>query len=277
MNHVSVSNVIDTINAMKKQEQSGYNTQNGIYHRTTRRSSVTAIDAECRRSVVSWFKQIANFLNLNHHTIAIAINTLDRFVAKEPQILSNDNAGYEFRLAAMASLYTSIKINEPAAIDPTGISKLSKGAFSPQDVEKMETRILSKLGWRVNPPTAMAFAEMYLQLLIPNNQATTVKKQIQCQLEHAMEDCRFLGYFASEIAFTATQNAFMLMLDYSPYLENLQNALDLNTLPFHLEKLLINHIENNESSPTLLYRATAPASKEQQTGRSSPKTTRHHL
>jgi len=274
MDPVSISDINDTINAMKKQEQSGYNTQNGLYNPTT---NVITVDAECRRTMVSWCKQIAKFCNLNHHTIAIAINTLDRFVAKEPQILSNNNTASEFQLAVMASLYTSVKINEPAAIDPMNMAKLSKGAFSSQDIEKMEARILSKLGWRVNAPTAMAFAEMYLQLLIPSDQATTAKKLIQCQLEHAMEDCRFLGFCASEIAFTATHNALIVMFGYPPYLGNLQNMFDLNSVSFHLEKNLMDHIQYAKSGEISLYRATASATKEHQLGHLSPRTTRYHL
>jgi len=274
MNYVAAHDLIDSINAMKKQENSGYRTKTGPYNQST---SATTIDAECRRLMIAWCKQLANFCDLGHHTVATAINILDRFVAKEPQVILNDNATHEFQLATMAALYTSVKTHETSALDPITMSKLSKGAFSPQEIEEMEVRILTKLGWRVNTPTAMAFAEMYLKILLPNDQMTTKTKLVQCQIEHAMEDSRFLGIDASEIAFTATYNAIMVTVGRSSHLGNLQRAINVNFLPFSLENLLMDHMQRSESGTISSLRTSTQPTKKQQSGQLSPRSTRNHL
>jgi len=277
MVHSTINNHIDTIYAMKKQEESTYRTESGLYNRSTTKIRATTIDAECRRLMAVWCKQLTGFCNFDHHTTSIAINILDRFVAKEPEILSNYNATHEFRLAAMTSLYTSIKTHETSAIDPMTMSKLSKGAFSSQEIEKMEGRILAKLGWRVNAPTAMAFAEIYLQILLPNEQTTTTKRLIQCQIEHATEDCQFLGIDASEIAITATYNAIMVIVGHSSCLGDLQQAINVKFLPFRLKSMLMNHMKRCESGVISSFRTAARPTKKQRLGQLSPRSTRHHL
>jgi len=277
MNYITTDDLVDTINAMKKQEKSGYCTESGLYDQSTTTTKARTIDAECRRLMVAWLKQLSEFCDFSHCTVAIAINILDRFVAKEPQILSSHNAAYEFKLVAMTSLYTSIKIHETLALDPIAISKLSKGQFSPQEIEEMEARILSKLDWRVNAPTVMAFAEIYLQILLPNEQKATIKKLIRCQLEYTMEDCQFLGIDASEIAFTATFNAIMVTVDHSPCLEEMQQAINVNFLPFKLKEMLMDHMRRSESGLISSFRTTARPTKMQRSGQLSPRSTCQHL
>jgi len=276
MDYAAINDLVGSINVMKKQEKSAYCTESGLYNRSTTatRRTATTVDAECRRLMIAWCKQLSEFCDFDHHTLAIAINILDRFVAKEPQIISNNNT---FRLAAMASLYTSVKTHETAVLDPMTISRLSKGVFSPQEIEVMEVRILTKLGWRVNSPTAMAFAEMYLQILLPGKQTKTTKTLIQCQLEHTMEDCQFLGIDASEIAFTATYNAIMVTFGHSSRLEDMQQAINMNFLPFRLENMLMDQMQRSESGAISSFRIATRPTKKQQSGQLSPMLTPNHL
>jgi len=277
MNYITKNDLVDTINAMKKQEKSGYCTESGLYDQSATTTKARTIDAECRRLMVAWLKQLAEFCDFSHCTVAIAINILDRFVAKEPQILSSHNAAYEFQLAAMASLYTSIKIHETLALDPMTISKLSNGQFSSQEIEEMEARILTKLDWRVNAPTVMAFAEIYLQILLPSEGKTAIKELIHCQFEHAMEDCQFLGIDASKIAFTATYNAIMVTVDHSPCLGEMQQAINVNLLPFQLEEILMDHMRRSAPGLISSFKTAARPTKMQRSGQLSPRSTCQHL
>jgi len=258
MNQIAIEDLMETITAMKKQEKSSYRTENGLYNN---KKTQQILNSENRRLMVAWCKKLAIFCNFHHHTLAIAINILDRFVAKEPQIISSSQ---EFQLATMAALYTSVKIHEDVVLDTTTMSKLSKGVFSSQEIEKMESRILMTLDWRVNTPTAMSFAEMYLQILVSPQQTKIAKKLIQCQLEYAMEDCQFLGMDASEIAFTATYNAVMVTFGHSSRLEDMQQAIDLNFLPFQFETILMDHMHRTEIRAISSFRASAATTKKQQ-------------
>jgi len=283
MNFTASNDIIETINAMIKQEKAAYRTQSGLYDKSTSTNNKIFIDRECRRLMITWFKQLADLCDFDHNTIAIAINILDRFVEKETQILPSQNAAQKFQLAAMASLYTSIKIHEDSALDPMTVSKLSKGQFSSHEIEEMESRILTKLDWRVNTPTAMAFSDMYLQLLLQSKKLASnmiIKRLVQCQVEQAMEDCQFLGIEASEIAFTATCNAITIMFGNCPNIEETQQAISLNSLPSQLEEILMDHVRHSESGLISSYsRTTAqPAKKQQQSSEQlSPRSIRQHL
>mmetsp|Transcript_32380 Transcript_32380/g.35889 ORF Transcript_32380/g.35889 Transcript_32380/m.35889 type:complete len:293 (+) Transcript_32380:54-932(+) len=283
MNFTASNDIIETINAMIKQEKAAYRTQSGLYDKSTTTVEENSIDGECRRLMIQWFRQLAELCDFDHQTIAIAINILDRFVEKETQILPSQNAAQKFQLAAMASLYTSIKIHEDSALDPMTVSKLSKGQFSSHEIEEMESRILTKLDWRVNTPTAMAFSDMYLQLLLQSKKLASnmiIKRLVQCQVEQAMEDCQFLGIEASEIAFTATYNAVMITFGHCSCIKEIQQATNINSLPFQLEEMLMDHVRHSESGlVSSCSKTTARPTKKQQqsSGNLSPRSTLQHL
>mmetsp|Transcript_36041 Transcript_36041/g.39834 ORF Transcript_36041/g.39834 Transcript_36041/m.39834 type:complete len:284 (+) Transcript_36041:102-953(+) len=272
--------IIGTINAMKEQEKSVYRTECGLY---TRSKGTSTVYAHCRRIIIACFKHFAKLCNFGHNTVAIAVNTLDRFVAKEPRIISSDDYILEFKLVAMTSLYTSVKVHEGLALDSTTISRLSNYAFSSKQIEVMETIILKKLGWRINAPTAMSFAEMYLLILLPPNEQTTtsIRRLIQCQIEHTMEDCQFLGIDASEIAFTAVYNAIMVTYfnQSSRCRQNMQQAINVNFLPFKLENILMNCMVRSESRTILSLRisATQTIKGMRKYRKLLPKSVRYHL
>lgn len=242
MDH-STNDTVDTLNAMMQQESLSYLTESGLYDKST------AIDGECRKLMVSWCIQVADFCQFDPNTICTALNILDRFVAKQRHILDENNE--QFQLAAMASLYTAVKTNEPMALDPATMSKLSKGAFSATQIEEMEFKIMQAIGWRINTPTALSFADMFFKLLpsdlTSKTQQKLIFKLIQHQILHAVEDSRFLGMPASEIAFTAAYNATMLTLGKASIVayRNLQQSINVNLLPLKLESTLMVQAQNS--------------------------------
>lgn len=242
MDH-STNDTVDTLNAMMQQESLSYLTESGLYDKST------AIDGECRKLMVSWCIQVADFCQFDPNTICTALNILDRFVAKQRHILDENNE--QFQLAAMASLYTAVKTNEPMALDPATMSKLSKGAFSAKQIEEMEFKIMQTIGWRINTPTALSFADMFFKLLpsdlTSKTQQKLIFKLIQHQILHAVEDSRFLGMPASEIAFTAAYNATMLTLGKASLVayRNLQQSINVNLLPLKLESTLMFQAQNS--------------------------------
>mmetsp|Transcript_10976 Transcript_10976/g.18196 ORF Transcript_10976/g.18196 Transcript_10976/m.18196 type:complete len:271 (+) Transcript_10976:166-978(+) len=184
----------DTIAAMKQQE-AHYATTQDIY-------DDRIVDTQCRTLMVEWCLNVANFCKYSRSTVDIAINCLDRYLAKREDML-DDKRG--FQLVAMACFYTAVKIHESVAMSPGMIAQLSKGVYSEEEVESAEADILMTLGWRVNPPTATCFAMNYLKLFPPYSDA--VKEVIQRQLDVASKDSFFLGAEVSTIAFAAVINA----------------------------------------------------------------------
>merc|ERR1719512_691392 len=83
-----------------------------------------------------------------------------------------------YQLAAMTALYSSVKIHEEQAMDPSLVSTLSRGVHSPQAVEAMESKMLTAIKWRVNPPTAMSFVRSMIDLVPDNIMLSSEKETI---------------------------------------------------------------------------------------------------
>ena len=136
---------METLQAMRFQEDRAYQVKEW---------STTSVDGECRAQMAAWCYQVVDFCHFRRETAAIAMSYMDRFMSISNQ---TDDRSY-YRLACMSSLYLAVKIHEASAMDPQFVAKLSHGAYAPKDIERMENVLLKALQWRVNPPTAMAFA-----------------------------------------------------------------------------------------------------------------------
>lgn len=167
----SPNDIIDTVNAMCHQESTGYSSCNWVKLQESvvkplhlQIGEDLPVDLECRTKMIDWCIQVVDFCKFRRETVEIAINYLDRFLCS-PQGTKSRLDRSEYRLACMTALYTAVKIHEPSAMDPKLVSKLSHGAYTPEQVEKMEACLLSGLQWRVNPPTSLSFARNLVQLL----------------------------------------------------------------------------------------------------------------
>mmetsp|Transcript_2569 Transcript_2569/g.3784 ORF Transcript_2569/g.3784 Transcript_2569/m.3784 type:complete len:308 (+) Transcript_2569:59-982(+) len=220
-NTTSQEETIDMLNAMLEQENSTYVTEAGLYDT----HNAMFIDGNCRRSMIAWCMQVSDFCQFSRNTLCIAVNTLDRFVAAHKKKSCLDICGEEFQLAAMACLYTAVKTNENVALDPQSMSKLSKGKFSTTMIERMEFLILKTLQWRVNAPTALSFADLFLRIF-PQQQLPSAKKEqerailisqlVQDQIMYATHESQFLGVPASQLALAAVCNAVQLITGSLP-------------------------------------------------------------
>jgi len=172
-----------------------------------------------RGKMVGWQYQVADFCRFDRETVAIATCYFDRFLASEnaAEALTNTDL---FQLAAMTCLYTAAKIHEPESFEPWMLSKMSRGLYQPEQVEKMEMVILQAIQWRVNPPTAMAFCREYLACLpetyLTQAAKTAVHDLCKFQVELSVRMYQFVPVKASVIAMAALLNALESMgMDYA--------------------------------------------------------------
>lgn len=207
-----------TIQAMRQQEKNGYSCSNYLHQaeplsRTRSNgplNNADPVDAECRFRMVEWCYQVVDFCKFSRDTVAIAMSYLDRFLvtSEGSEILDDRKA---FQLCTMTCLYTAIKTHEPEAMDPQVISGLSRGAYSAEQVEAMERRILEGIKWRMNPPTALSFARSFMNLIpsgiMSETQQNAVIELAKYQTELAVEEYSFITVDSSMIAFAALANA----------------------------------------------------------------------
>jgi hypothetical protein len=126
-----------------------------------------------------------------------------------------------YQLAAMTSLYISIKLNaERRQLDPTrnnnnttatnfkrgvatttfklrSFAELSRGQFVPNDIIQMEKVMLATVVWKVHPPTPMLFCSYMLQTLMP---VDISQQQSSSRLDLVLHVLRELARYLTELA-----------------------------------------------------------------------------
>ena len=153
---------------------------------------------------------MVDLCSFNRETVAVAMSYLDRFLSTQAglPVLGDTNA---FQLAAMTSLYTAVKIHEPEIMGVELVSKLSRGQYSPDQIEAMEYTMLQGLGWRVNTPTALSFVRSFLELLPPGTLEESVAEAAydlsKFQSELAIGDYNLVPVQASTVAYASIINS----------------------------------------------------------------------
>jgi len=220
MNPSSIEQTLETIKAMRRQEEQHYGQSVTDYLSelpTIATSSLDSapVDESCRSVMGKWCNDIADFCAYKRETVAVAMNCLDRFMSTpigQQEILLDRNA---YQLAAMTALYSSVKIHEMEAMDPKLVSRLSRGVHTTAAVEAMEVTMLNAISWRVNVPTAMSFTRLIInELILPDHhllspcEKETIIDLTRIQLELTIMEYDFSTVNASSIAFACMLNAF---------------------------------------------------------------------
>jgi hypothetical protein len=110
-----------------------------------------------------WFYQVIDYCALSRDTVQICMSYLDTFLAARPDPYLYDREHYQ--LAAITSLYVSIKLHEPVELDVKLLAVLSRGIYSQPDIVAMERTLLEALQWRMNPPIPNWYVGCYMELL----------------------------------------------------------------------------------------------------------------
>jgi hypothetical protein len=161
-----------------------------------------------RAQMSKWSYQAVSAFGLDRDTVAVAFSCLDRYMAVEVDE-SHPFAREDFQLISMTALYMSVKIMEPGKkLSIHALVDMSLGFYSASDVKEMESDILNVLNWRVNPPTPLAFASHYLDILQAQPcQASSYGPiqwgRIRNLTEQAVSDSFFVSHKASSIALAA--------------------------------------------------------------------------
>lgn len=162
-----------------------------------------------RKLMLKWSYNVIDYFNLNRETASIALNYSDRFLqsSKGPEFLDDTDM---YQLLCITSLYLAIKVHESASITPRVFVNISHGSITANQLETMETILLSTLGWRINPPTSLGWARMYLELLsndLDPSMRASAYTLAKTQIERAVGDYKLLTTPPSQIAYASVVNA----------------------------------------------------------------------
>jgi hypothetical protein len=233
--YVSTGETVETIAAMCHQELTGYYVDDYIICNVDK---FLDVDRDCRKKMVAWSYQVIDFCKFSRETVEIAMSNLDRFLSTNIGLHAlQDRSVYQ--LAAMTTLYTAVKINEPEAMDPALVSSLSRGTYSSREIEDMEFIIIQSLQWRLNPPTTLSFIREFMKLItfeaLDNPTRKVVYELSKYQAEYATSNHDFVGVKSSEKAYHSFMNA-LDCLDIEPKIIQyiaaiLQNAIGIVLYP----------------------------------------------
>lgn len=203
--HEEMSSLISKIEVMRMREVR-YKT--GDYLRHPRLAHVEGVvDISCRAQMIDWMVKIIDHCKFRRETVAIATKLLDRFMMVTDWALTDRSA---FQLAAITSLYTAIKIHEPTVLSVASMARLSRNAYTAEQIETMERVVLQANQWLLNPSTAMDFSRQFSELISradPRYNSATLVELTKVQLETTLRDYEFALLPASSAAFAAVMNA----------------------------------------------------------------------
>jgi len=155
-----------------------------------------------------------------------------------------------YQLAAMTSLYSSIKIHEQQVMDTQFVSNLSKGVHTPAAIEAMESKMLMAIQWRVNPPTAMSFMRMISSLILDTSLDSSTKETILDRTQQQIEMTVSEYSFCSSIAFASMLNSIKGTLDDDTFYRNFSilvgEILAVDESINDLRQMMYKHMEEND-------------------------------
>jgi lipoyl(octanoyl) transferase len=98
--------------------------------------SASGINEVWREKICEWSYQVIDHFDFSREVVSISIHYLDRYLSTRPV---NKKL---FQLAAMTTLYLSIKLYEPGNLSMKSMIELSRGYFLVEQMTEMEMAIL---------------------------------------------------------------------------------------------------------------------------------------
>jgi len=116
------------------------------------------IDSSARRTVVDWLIQVQQYLSLSDATLHLAVANFDLVLS----LVDFDME--EIQLLGLASLQLAAKVEEDCAPAPSLLVPLTGGAYSKQDLARMELEVIQTLNWRLRRTTSCVFLHYYSEI-----------------------------------------------------------------------------------------------------------------
>lgn len=111
----------------------------------------TGIDEDCRTKMAEWVFQVVDCTRLRRETASVSMQYLDRFMCtSSPSAERARLDRKEYQLVVLTAFYIATKIFEPFAMEPSLVSRLSRGVHSEEEIVALEYEILVALQWRLN-------------------------------------------------------------------------------------------------------------------------------
>lgn len=206
-----------------------------------------------RQQMFDWSFMVVENFRIDRLAVALSFNLLDRFVAREiqspytPPVTRDD-----YQLFSMVCLYIASKTVDsfPCKLNIQALVDMSRNFYTKEVIESTELEICNGLNWFLNPPTAIGYCRLMLDLF-PSSALKGMSKQMAITTttltEIAVSDHFFLTFKPSLVAVAALIHAAHMdgipntyIMEFCLNLEDfitVENNADFNAVFLQLEKL----------------------------------------
>ncbi|KAF0684135.1 Aste57867_23865 [Aphanomyces stellatus] len=182
------------------------------------------MDSSWRRRICDWMLDTGKAFELSLDTIACAVHLMDQYLC----VLSVDKI--VLQLLAMVCMYMASKVHEHRPISMEEMELLCRNKYPRCEMIKMERRVLEIVSWKLNPPTAFAFARDLIGL----EESAQIRPLLEASVNQLLSDCLseycFVEALESVKAIAALQVVCLTQFQRaSPLVKYALDALDFPT------------------------------------------------
>mmetsp|Transcript_12433 Transcript_12433/g.36100 ORF Transcript_12433/g.36100 Transcript_12433/m.36100 type:complete len:269 (+) Transcript_12433:99-905(+) len=128
---------------------------------------------------LTWMGSMVDTLKLQPQLVSVAAHFMDVAVGCTAEWNAHDISDLQHRYAVMAvtSFITAIKLHQPQRILICSITRFSPVPVTDAEVVQMEVRLYEMMDYRLHPPTAEEFAELFVGFLPQSSQSSQQRRQ----------------------------------------------------------------------------------------------------
>ena len=224
-----------------------------------------------REKICKWLYEVIDHFQYDREIVAITLNFIDRYLSCYPYDSANESliTATHMQLVALSALHIVLKIHYSRVNHVSIIMKLSRNQFSSREFVAMEQLILTKLSWKLSPPTSVNFLHHYMPFMAKGSPCANLKHHeireiAQYLIELSLCDYHFVRFTTkpSSVALASLLCAICIVFMRSPAESKRVTKILLENLIKHLGLSgTLNEIQHCKCRLEKIYKETVHMNK----------------
>jgi hypothetical protein len=218
-----------------------------------------------RERICEWLYHVIDHFNYDREIVAITLNYFDRYLSNKDadECLRNFNTNLVPQCVAIAALNIVLKVNFSRVDHLPLLLEFSQKLFSPREINNMESSILSRLSWKLSPPTSLAFLVGFIPFMAKGSPCANLKHHDVSEIAQFLVELSVCDYYfvrkklkPSSIALASLLNAIDIVFPASPADCKMVTNILLSNLRTHLGIIFCEQTKQCKERLEQIYRAT---------------------
>ena len=218
-----------------------------------------------RERICEWLYHVIDHFNYDREIVAITLNYFDRYLSKKDadEYLRNSNTNLVPQCVAIAALNIVLKVSFSRIDHLPLLIELSQKLFSPTEINNMESSILSRLSWKLSPPTSLAFLVDFIPFMAKVSPCANLKHHDVSEIAQFLVELSVCDYYfvrkklkPSSIALASLLNAIDIVFPASSADCKMVTNILLSNLRTHLGIEFCEQTKQCRERLEQIYRAT---------------------